>query len=99
MSDSPLLPAAARARVVALAAERLSTLAEELVPAALRPYRHFHPRKRAQLAASDLVLAGVADFDDLDALERYQKHPEHKKAGAFIRSVVSDRLAVDLQVA
>ena len=43
-------------------------------------------------------VALIADFDDLEALERYQKHPEHKKAGAFIRTVVSDRLAVDLQV-
>jgi hypothetical protein len=43
-------------------------------------------------------VALILDVDDLDALERYQKHPEHKKAGAFIRTVVSDRLAVDLQV-
>ncbi|MFC5928004.1 Dabb family protein [Cryobacterium melibiosiphilum] len=44
-------------------------------------------------------VALIADFDDLEALARYQKHPEHKKVGAFIRTVVSDRLAVDLQVA
>ena len=43
-------------------------------------------------------VALIADFDDLEALNRYQKHPQHKEAGAFIRTVVSDRLAVDLEV-
>ncbi|MDJ0348877.1 Dabb family protein [Cryobacterium sp. PH29-G1] len=43
-------------------------------------------------------VALIADFDDLAALDRYQKHPEHKKVGAFIRTVVADRLAVDLEV-
>jgi len=38
------------------------------------------------------------DVDDLEALNRYQKHPEHRAAGTFIRTVVSDRLAVDLEV-
>ncbi|TFD31565.1 Dabb family protein [Cryobacterium cryoconiti] len=44
----------------------------------------------------DVVL--VADFDDLDAVGRYQVHPAHQAAGAFIRSVVSDRMAVDIIV-
>lgn len=56
-----VLPEAVRARVLALASERLSGLAEELVPAALRPYRRFHPRKRAQLAALPLAAALEAD--------------------------------------
>ena len=43
-------------------------------------------------------VALIADFDDLASLESYQNHPEHKKVGAFIRTVVSDRLAVDLEV-
>ncbi len=43
-------------------------------------------------------VALIADFDDLEALDRYQKHPDHKKVGAFIRTVVADRLAVDLEV-
>ena len=43
-------------------------------------------------------VALIADFDDLEALERYQQHPEHKKAGAFIRTVVADRQAGDLEV-
>jgi hypothetical protein len=44
----------------------------------------------------DVVL--VADFDDLDAVGRYQVHPAHQAAGAFIRSVVSARMAVDIVV-
>ena len=43
-------------------------------------------------------VALIADFDDLEALGRYQNHPEHKKVGAFIRTVVADRLAVNLEV-
>jgi hypothetical protein len=43
-------------------------------------------------------VALIADFDDLAALDRYQQHPEHKAVGAFIRTVVADRLAVDLEV-
>ena len=44
----------------------------------------------------DVVL--IADFDDLPAVDRYQVHPEHQKVGALIRSVVSHRMAVDLEV-
>ena len=44
----------------------------------------------------DVVL--IADFDDLDAGDRYQVHPAHQAAGAFIRSVVSSRMAVDIVV-
>lgn len=43
-------------------------------------------------------LALVVDFDDLDAVARYQVHPDHEKAAVFIRSVVSSRMAVDLEL-
>jgi hypothetical protein len=42
---------------------------------------------------SDVVL--VADYADLEALDRYQKHPAHVEAAAFVRSVVSGRAAID----
>ncbi|HZJ40471.1 MAG TPA: Dabb family protein [Demequina sp.] len=42
----------------------------------------------------DVVL--IADFDDMDAVARYQAHPEHQKVGAYIRSVAQSRMAVDL---
>ena len=39
----------------------------------------------------------VADVDSLDALEAYQVHPAHKEAGAYIKSVVASRVAVDFE--
>ena len=59
MSEPPRapLPAAVRQRVVALAAERLSTLPDDLVPASVRPFRRFTPRRRAQAAAVPLATA------------------------------------------
>ncbi|GAA5153165.1 Dabb family protein [Microbacterium pseudoresistens] len=44
----------------------------------------------------DLVL--IVDVDDVDALERYQVHPEHEKVVAYMRSVVSTRAAVDIRI-
>ncbi len=41
----------------------------------------------------DVVL--VSEFADLDALERYQVHPAHQEAAAYVRSVVSDRASID----
>ncbi|HWU48102.1 MAG TPA: Dabb family protein [Humibacter sp.] len=45
----------------------------------------------------DVVL--VADFDDEDALARYQVHPEHQKVGTFVRSVTAGRSCVDFTLA
>ncbi|MCU1636527.1 MAG: stress responsive alpha-beta barrel protein [Cryobacterium sp.] len=44
----------------------------------------------------DVVL--IADFDDRDALDRYQGHPEHQRVAGFIRSVVARRSCVDFEV-
>ena len=43
----------------------------------------------------DVVL--IADYEDLDALARYQVHPAHEAAAAFIRSVTTEKAAVDVQ--
>ena len=51
------LPAAVRARVVALAADRLQVLPEDQVPAAVRPFRRFAPQRRAKAAAVPLATA------------------------------------------
>ncbi len=59
-SQAPLaapLPAAVRSRVVALAAECLTGLADDQVPAAVRPFRRFTPRRRAAAAAVPLASA------------------------------------------
>ncbi|MFC5433649.1 Dabb family protein [Microbacterium suwonense] len=39
----------------------------------------------------------VADVDSLEALEAYQVHPAHKEVGAYLRSVVESRVAVDFE--
>ena len=41
-------------------------------------------------------IALVAEFDDEAALGRYQVHPAHVAAGAYVRSVTAERMAVDL---
>ncbi len=60
-ADDLVLPAAVRARVVALAAERLGSLPPEQVPTALRSVARFTPGKRARLAGTALAAAIEAD--------------------------------------
>lgn len=44
----------------------------------------------------DVVLVG--DYPDLEALERYQVHPEHQRVVQIVRRLVSARSAVDFQL-
>ena len=39
----------------------------------------------------------VSSFDDLDALQRYQVHPEHQKVVAHVKSISSSVVAVDFE--
>lgn len=43
-------------------------------------------------------VALVAEYDDEAALARYQAHPAHVDAGAYVKSVTVERMAVDLLV-
>jgi hypothetical protein len=43
-------------------------------------------------------VALVADFASVAAIEEYQVHPAHEEVAAYIRSVVSSRVAVDFEV-
>ncbi|MFJ6653709.1 Dabb family protein [Microbacterium sp. NPDC091313] len=45
--------------------------------------------------ATNWDLALVIDFADVEALDRYQVHPAHQEVVTFVRSVVSERAAVD----
>jgi len=47
-------------------------------------------------AASDVVL--YSEFDSLDTLDAYQKHPEHIKIAGFVNEVRSERRVVDYEV-
>ncbi len=37
----------------------------------------------------------ISSFDDLDAMQRYQVHPEHQKVLAHVRAISSNVIAVD----
>ena len=41
----------------------------------------------------DIILTSL--FDDVSALENYQKHPKHKEISEFIKSVTKDRATMD----
>ncbi|MFJ4173279.1 Dabb family protein [Microbacterium sp. NPDC089696] len=40
----------------------------------------------------------VADFASIEELEQYQVHPAHEEVVAYVRSVVSGRVAVDVEI-
>lgn len=40
----------------------------------------------------------VADFASVEELEQYQVHPAHEGVVAYVRSVVSGRVAVDVEI-
>jgi hypothetical protein len=42
---------------------------------------------------ADVILDSL--FESEEALNNYQVHPEHVKAGSFIRSVMKDRKCID----
>lgn len=44
----------------------------------------------------DVVLVG--DYPSLEALDRYQVHPEHQRVVQIVRQLVSARSAVDFQL-
>jgi hypothetical protein len=44
----------------------------------------------------DVVL--IADFDDAEAIDRYQVNPDHQAAAAYIRTVVAQRSCVDFEL-
>ncbi|MBK4729427.1 Dabb family protein [Oxynema sp. CENA135] len=50
----------------------------------------------ASPASYDVVLS--SEFASMEALDRYQKHPEHEKCKDFIVKVVGDRAVVDYEV-
>ena len=46
-------------------------------------------------SADDIVL--YSEFEDMQALEVYRKHPEHAKVVDFIRKVCTERRVVDYE--
>ena len=48
--------------------------------------------------ASNFDVVLYSEFDSIDDLNTYQEHPEHKKEGANIVKVKTDRVCVDYEV-
>lgn len=48
---------------------------------------------------SNFELALICDFDDIEGLNEYQVHPEHKKFGAYISEIRADggRACIDYE--
>lgn len=44
----------------------------------------------------DIML--YSEFDSMDDLNVYQKHPEHVKVGAFVKEVAEKRSCVDYEI-
>lgn len=48
-----------------------------------------------ELDSSNREVALISSFASVEALKAYQVHPEHVKAGAYIKSVTCDRCCFD----
>jgi len=55
------------------------------------------PAQEGLEASHDLCL--YSEFDSVDALRAYATHPHHVEVGAFLRSVVTQRVAFDYDTA
>jgi len=82
-----------RAEQAAEAARRLNAL-DGVVPELLS----ISAGANAAYPDANWDVALVADFASVAAIEAYQVHPAHEEVAAFIRSVVSSRVAVDFEV-
>jgi sensor domain CHASE-containing protein len=75
-------------------------IAEKLLalPAQIAEIRRMEVGPNVAYPQTNWDVALVADFDDVEGLDAYQVHPAHQEVVAFVRSVVSDRAAVDFPV-
>lgn len=51
-----------------------------------------------ELESSNRDVALLSSFENVEALNAYQVHPEHVKAGSYIKSVACDRTCFDFEV-
>ncbi len=51
-----------------------------------------------QAAESNYDLILIADFDDMEGLQSYIVHPDHKAVGQFMRGVRESRTCVDFEI-
>lgn len=77
-----------------LAKEKAEALREK-VPG-LKAYQVVTNAPEADQTNYDIAL--ICDFEDMDGLNAYQVHPEHKAFGAFITKVRKSRACIDYEM-
>ena len=80
----------------ALAAKEQANKLPELVPS----IRKMETVINSEAAPdSNYHIALICDFDDMNGLDEYQNHPEHKKFGAFIAGIRAEggRACIDYE--
>jgi hypothetical protein len=78
-------------------AAEIQQLAEGLgrLPHVIEDIREFRFGKDVLRSERSYDLGLVSSFDDLEALQRYQVHPEHQKVVAIVKAITSSVVAVD----
>ncbi|MBQ6808735.1 MAG: Dabb family protein [Bacillota bacterium] len=56
---------------------------------------HYNHKDAAE-SNYDMIL--ISDFDDLEGLNSYIVHPDHKAVGAFMKGVRESRTCVDFEI-
>ena len=67
------------------------------LPQKIEDIREFRFGKDVIHSERSYDLGLVSSFDDLDALQRYQVHPEHQKVVAHVKAIASGVVAVDFE--
>ena len=57
-----------------------------------------HGAAYEHLAQPDFPYVAIAEFDDLDGLQAYLRHPEHKRLGELFYQLQDAALAYDYEV-
>jgi len=77
----------------------IQQLAEGLggLPGKIEDIREFRFGKDVVRSERSYDFGLVSGFDDLDAMQRYQVHPEHQKVVAHVKAITSSVVAVDFE--
>jgi hypothetical protein len=67
------------------------------LPEKIEEIREFRFGKDVIHSERSYDLGLISSFDDLDALQVYQVHPEHQKVVAHVKTIASGVVAVDFE--
>lgn len=77
-------------------AHKVKTLLEEL-KVQIDVIRHIEVGIDMSRTSSSFDMVLYSEFDSTEDCQAYQEHPAHKKVGAYIGSVITDRVVVDYE--